>query len=120
MTGGVIAVVAAAHARAERRHVDAFHRAGATAARHARPPGALGLARDDAFGRLAERGVLREAAAGAYYLDEAALAAHPGRPVAATRVRRRPAGAARAVIGAAVLLLLGALFAGVAAWGQAR
>lgn len=87
-------IIAAAAAAAERRHLDALRVAGATAPARARPPEELGLARDDAFARLAKRGVLREAGNGAVYLDEAALIAH--------RDRRPP----RAVV---VLLLAGLL-----------
>jgi len=113
MMPSMITIIAAAAAKAERRHVDAFHLAGATSVAAARPLGALGLARDGAFDRLVARGVLRESRDGAYYLDEAALAAYGGRPVGTPRVRGRPVGAARAVVGVVALLLLGALVAGM-------
>lgn len=73
------ASAAAAAAQAERRHLDALRTAGATAPERARALEQLGLARDDAFGRLAARGIIREAGRGVY-LDEVAFIAYRDRP----------------------------------------
>jgi len=81
------ASAAAAAQRAELAHLDAFRLAGATAPARAVRPERLGLARDDAFARLAARGVLKETAGGGCYLDEAAVIAHRDRPAAAGGAR---------------------------------
>lgn len=96
---------AAAAARAERAHLDAFRVAGATAPERALLPEQLGLARDDAFARLASRAFLKETVGGACYLDEAAVIAH----------RDRPARPQRALLVVLVLLLVaaGAVLAGL-------
>ena len=78
------ASAAAAAAQAERRHLDALRAAGATAPERARPLEQLGLARDDAFGRLAARGIIREAGRGVY-LDEVAFIAYRDRPTTRPR-----------------------------------
>lgn len=89
------ASASAAAAAAERRHLDALRIAGATAPERARPLEQLDLSRDDAFGRLAARGVVRQAGGGVY-LDEVAFIAH----------RDRPAGSPRASLVLTLLLTL--------------
>lgn len=71
----------------------------------ARPLAALGLAPDHTLARFTTRGVVREAAGGAYYLDEAALIAH----------RDRATPSRRALLVIALLLMAGsvALVAGM-------
>ena len=99
------ASAAAAAARAERRHVDALRVAGATAPERAVELERIGLTRDEAFKRLTARGVLREAARGGIYLDEAAVIAH----------RDRPSGSPRVALAVVICFLaaLGALLAGM-------
>lgn len=72
---------AAAAARAELRHLDAFRLAGATSAERACALESIGMVRDTAFARLTTRGVLKPGTNGRYYLDEAALIAHRDRRV---------------------------------------
>ena len=102
------ASAAAAAAQAERRHLDALRTAGATAPERARPLEQLGLARDDAFGRLAARGILREAGGGVY-LDEAAFIAHRDQPPPAPRLK---------YVVVIVLVALVAILAGMLARGR--
>ena len=79
------AAVAAVIMRKEKDMVEAFRSAGATARERARVPSELGVEQDGLiFRRLHEREVLREAAPGAYYLDEPVWAA-------VRRARRRVA-----------------------------
>lgn len=102
MLPSMVAVMAASAAAAERRHVDAFRVAGATSPERAQPIASLGLARDEVLARLTARGIVREVARGAVYLDETALIA--------LRDRKPP----RALLVVALLLgLLGALLAGM-------
>jgi hypothetical protein len=68
-------MAAAAMAAAERKVLDAFRTADATAPGRARRLDDIGLPRDGAFERLTAAGVLREAGPGEFYLDEAALIA---------------------------------------------
>lgn len=98
------ASAAAAAARAERRHLDALRVAGATAPNRAVQLEPLGLVRDEAFKRLTARGVLREAARGGIYLDEAAVIAHRD---------RRPAPSRGLLAVLVVLLAVGAVLLGV-------
>ena len=70
--------VAIAHAQAvaaERRLMDAFRLADATAPDRARSPEEMNVVPDAAFGRLLAAGVLRERPRGTFYLDEAAVIA---------------------------------------------
>jgi hypothetical protein len=71
----VVAMAAAQAQAAERRLIDAFRVAGATAPDRARAPEELRVVPDAAFGHLVEAGLLRERARGAFYLDEAAVIA---------------------------------------------
>ena len=92
-------ILAAVVAAAERRFLDAFRLAGATAPERAVRLEALGLSRDDAFDRLVAAGLLRDAGASGYYLDEAA--------VIARRDRKPPRGVWIALGVMLVLLLIG-------------
>ena len=100
------ASAAAAAARAERRHVDALRVTGATAPERAVQLEQLGLVRDEAFKRLTARGVVREAARGGVYLDEAAVIAHRDRPPASPRVLLAVVGGLLAALGAVLAGML--------------
>jgi hypothetical protein len=76
------AVVAAAMRRREQEVIDDFRAASATSPERAQSYTALGLGETLALRRLRNRAVIREAAPGAYYLDEEVWAA-----VKRTRVR---------------------------------
>jgi hypothetical protein len=71
----VVASAVAKAPRTQRRHLNAFLRAGATSPSRARPLDALGVRRDAVFDRFARFGIVREAAPGAFFLDEAVLLA---------------------------------------------
>jgi hypothetical protein len=93
--GGFVAIIAAAHAKAIQRVVDAFRLAGATAADRARSLTDLSLAEDAAVAELRKAGVIKPGAArDSWYLDEAAY------------IVRRDAGPKKAVIVVLVLISL--------------
>ena len=72
MGAAVVAIIL----RKEKDMVEAFRSAGAVSPPRARSPGELGVEDGGSiFRRLREREVLREAAPGAYYLDEPVWAA---------------------------------------------
>jgi len=65
------AAAAAIIIKREKDLVEHFRNAGATSPQRAQSPGALGVEDDNLIWRiLVERAVIREGAAGAYYLDE--------------------------------------------------
>ncbi len=66
---------AAAIIRKERRIIGAFRDEGATSPEAARSPGELGVNGSWVVDRLIDRGVLRQAEPGRYYLDEEAWTA---------------------------------------------
>jgi hypothetical protein len=69
------AVIAAAMRRREQEVIDDFRAAGATSPERAQSYTAIGLGDSLALRRLRNRAVIREAAAGVYYLDEEVWAA---------------------------------------------
>ena len=77
--GAVVAIAAAQATAAERRLIDTFRLADATAPDRARTPQELHVVPDATFGRLLAAGVLRERARGTFYLDEAAVIARRDR-----------------------------------------
>ena len=89
----------------EKRIVNAFRGAGATAPGAAVPPVSVGVAEGAAFRRLRRHAVLREGAPGAFYLDEPSWEA-------CRAMRRR-------VALAIVIALLLALLAGGMGWVRA-
>ena len=93
------AVIIAVAMRKERETAEAFERAGATSAERARPLDEIGIAPHGiGWRRLTERAIVREAAAGKYYLDVPSW-------VASRRMRRK-----RGLIIIALLLLFLAFF----------
>jgi len=79
VSGALLAIAASQAAAAQRRVLDAFRLAGATAPDRARTPEELGIQPDATFGRLLKMGLLQERPRGTFYLDEAAVIAHRDR-----------------------------------------
>jgi len=79
----IIAAQAASRRGADTALLDAFRLADATAADRAQTPARLRIEPGEAFARLVEAGIVRDAGRGRYYLDEAAVVAarvRAGRP----------------------------------------
>jgi hypothetical protein len=91
----------------EKRIVAVFRTANATSPEAAVAPGDLGLTARVAFRKLREHGVLREARAGMFYLDEASWAA---------LVKRRRTLAMAVALVAVIGLLAALLFVFVSAY----
>ncbi len=73
-TNGALIAILAAQAQAERRAFEAFRVAGATSPERARGLEALGIADSVGLRTLIKRGLVREAEAGLFWLDERAVA----------------------------------------------
>lgn len=69
-TNGAIAAILAAQAAAQRRALEAFRVAGATAPERAQSLQALDIPESMALRALTNRGIVREAGAGLFWLDE--------------------------------------------------
>ena len=82
-TNGAIAAILAAQAQAQRRALEAFRVAGATAPERAQPLHALNIPESMALRALTNRGVVREAEPGHFWLDEkkAAERSRAGKPL---------------------------------------
>lgn len=107
----IIAAQAAARRNADTALLDAFRLADATAPDRAQTPARLGIEPGEAFVRLVDAGLLRDAGRGRYWLDEAAVVA--SRQAAARRV---PPPGLILVVG--LLLLAGLAVLGVFARAQ--
>jgi hypothetical protein len=71
---GAIAGILAAQAAAERRALEAFRLAGATSPERAQPLETIGVSDSLAMRMMSNRGLVREAEPGTFWLDERALA----------------------------------------------
>ena len=97
-TSGVVAVVAAAHARRIRETMDAFRLADATAPERARPLAEIGARHQHEIDTLARDGILvQEPGAGGWWLSERAYITHRD---------RQPKRAVKAVLAVVIVLLL--------------
>ena len=87
-TNGAIVAILAAQAQAERRAFEAFRAAGATAPERAQTLPAMEITESMALRALTNRGIVREAEPGHFWLDERKLAARSraGKPAIALMV----------------------------------